>query len=52
MQFHFWECINRNQTFILDSHRPSFAAGRRQFDGQEQQWMLKSNIIDMDRTII
>jgi hypothetical protein len=24
-QFHFWEYINRNQTFILDSHRPSFA---------------------------
>jgi hypothetical protein len=21
-QFHFWEYINRNQTFILDSHRP------------------------------
>ncbi len=20
--FHFWEYINRNQTFILDSHRP------------------------------
>ncbi len=19
-QFHFWECINQNQTFILDSH--------------------------------
>ncbi len=23
-QFHFWEYINGNQTFILDSHRPSF----------------------------
>jgi hypothetical protein len=22
MQFHFWEDINRNQIFILDSHRP------------------------------
>ncbi len=22
VQFHFWEHINRNQTFILDSHRP------------------------------
>jgi hypothetical protein len=22
MQFHFWEYINWNQTFILDSHRP------------------------------
>jgi hypothetical protein len=22
VQFHFWEYINRNQTFILDSHRP------------------------------
>jgi hypothetical protein len=21
-QFHFWEYINRNQTFILDSHQP------------------------------
>jgi len=21
-QFHFWEYLNRNQTFILDSHRP------------------------------
>ncbi len=21
-QFHFWEYINVNQTFILDSHRP------------------------------
>ncbi len=21
-QFHFWEYINRNQTFILRSHRP------------------------------
>ncbi len=21
-QFHFWEYINLNQTFILDSHRP------------------------------
>jgi hypothetical protein len=21
-QFHFWEYINGNQTFILDSHRP------------------------------
>ncbi len=21
-QLHFWEYINRNQTFILDSHRP------------------------------
>ncbi len=21
-QFHFWEYINQNQTFILDSHRP------------------------------
>ncbi len=21
-QFHFWQYINRNQTFILDSHRP------------------------------
>jgi hypothetical protein len=21
VQFHFWEYINRNQTFILDSHR-------------------------------
>ncbi len=20
--FHFWEYINRNQTFVLDSHRP------------------------------
>jgi hypothetical protein len=25
-QFHYWEYINRKQTFILDSHRPpSFA---------------------------
>jgi hypothetical protein len=24
-QFHFWGYINGNQTFILDSHRPSFA---------------------------
>ncbi len=24
-QFHFWEHINRNQTFILNSHSPSFA---------------------------
>ncbi len=23
LQFHFWEYINRNQTIILDSHRPS-----------------------------
>jgi hypothetical protein len=22
IQFHFWEYINGNQTFILDSHRP------------------------------
>ncbi len=22
MQFHFWEYINRTQTFILDSHGP------------------------------
>jgi hypothetical protein len=21
-QFHFWEYINRNQTFILDTHKP------------------------------
>ncbi len=26
VQFYFWEYINRNQTFILDSHRFSFAA--------------------------
>jgi hypothetical protein len=25
-QFHFWEFINRNQTFILDSHRPFFCS--------------------------
>ncbi len=25
-QFHFWEYINRNQTFILDSHRPFFCS--------------------------
>jgi hypothetical protein len=24
-QFHFWEFLNRNQPFILNSHRPSFA---------------------------
>jgi hypothetical protein len=31
-QSHFWEYINGNQTFILDSHRPSFAVG----DGWER----------------
>jgi len=25
VQFHFWDYINQNQTFILYSHRPSFA---------------------------
>jgi hypothetical protein len=31
-QFHFWEYINRNQTFILDSHRPFICSV---FEGEE-----------------
>jgi hypothetical protein len=32
MQFHFWEYIYRNQTFILDSHRPFICSVKLQSD--------------------
>jgi hypothetical protein len=28
-QFHFWEYINGNQTFILDSHRPFICSAQQ-----------------------
>jgi hypothetical protein len=36
-QFHFWEYINGNQTFILDSHRPFFL----QFNGHSDSFSCR-----------
>jgi hypothetical protein len=37
--FHFWEYVNQNQTFILDSHRPFIcSASLRLCDTKSQVW--------------
>jgi hypothetical protein len=50
-QFHFWEYINRNQTFILDSHRPFIfsvvktLSGRRNVDLRKDPLYYSSSLI-------
>ncbi len=56
-QFHFWEYINRNLTFIMDSHRPFICSvGLRQaflsvsiiFVSSDGQWRRRSNFTNHD----
>jgi hypothetical protein len=39
MQFHFWEYINQNQTFISDSHQPFICSAEFREIEQELDWV-------------
>jgi hypothetical protein len=44
LQFHFWEYINGNQTFILDSHRPFICSVGNKFMPAETRVEYRAGI--------
>jgi hypothetical protein len=45
-QFHFWEFINRNQTFILDCHQPYICSGVEKVGKKHcKRGLMKTNVV-------
>ncbi len=49
-QFHFWETINRNQTFILDSHRTFIYSALFRWCYKSAKSVLRARLIKLSKT--